>query len=135
MPDANAKSFVVDASFVISFLLPDEYNLKVTDYFHQFQEGTLQFISSPLLSFEVANGLILALRRKRINRSYCLKRLEEFLEYNIKIRKVDCVDACSLAQKYNLTFYDASYLYLAQSQNLPLLTLDKHLIPFDNSQY
>ena len=32
-----------------------------------------------------------------------------------------------LAKKYNLSFYDASYLYLAQLKKAPLLTLDQKL--------
>ncbi|MDO8638219.1 MAG: type II toxin-antitoxin system VapC family toxin [Candidatus Daviesbacteria bacterium] len=130
----NVKTkLVIDASFALAFILPDEYNPEVNNYFNQFKAVTIQFISSPLLMFEVTNGLLLALKRNHVNKKYCEERLEELSNYKIEIEKIDFTETFSLAQKHNLTCYDASYLYLAQSQNLPLLTLDKHLIPFSSS--
>lgn len=127
----NVKTkLVIDASFALAFILPDEYNLEANNYFNQFKAGTINFISSPLLMFEITNGLLLALKRKRVNKDYCKERLEELSNYKIEIEKINFTETFLLAQKHNLTFYDASYLYLSQSQNLPLLTLDKHLIPF-----
>ena len=36
--------------------------------------------------------------------------------------------AFDLAQRHNLTFYDAVYLELAQRENIPLATLDQALV-------
>lgn len=121
------KKIVVDASFVLTFLLPDEYDPKADMYFNQFKAGLINFISSPLLTFEVINSLLVSLKRKRIDKSYCQERLKELLDYDIEIKEVDSMKTFLLAEKNDLTFYDASYLYLAQSQNSPLLTLDKKL--------
>lgn len=121
------RNFIVDASFVLTFLLPDEYNPETDMYFNQFKAGLINFISSPLLTFEVINSLIVSLKRKRIDKDYCQERLKELLDYDIEIKEVDSMKTFSLAQGNDLTFYDASYLYLAQTNNFPLLTLDKKL--------
>jgi len=121
------KNFVVDASFVLTFLLPDEHDPNADIYFNQFKAGLINFISSPLLTFEVINTLIISLKRKRIDKNYCQERIKELLDYDIEIKEADSIKTFLLAEKDDLTFYDASYLYLAQSQNFPLLTLDKKL--------
>lgn len=121
------KNFVIDASFVLTFLLPDEYDPQADMYFNQFKADLINFISSPLLTFEVINSLIVSLKRRRIDKDYCQERLKELLDYDIAIKEVDFIKTFSLAEENGLTFYDASYLYLAQINNVPLLTLDKKL--------
>lgn len=131
----NAKNnFIVDASFVLAFLLPDERSPQIQSYFDKFKDGQINFLSTRLLFFEVLNGLTSALKSKRVNKQYCLERLGELLDYGIKINKIDFQEAFLLAQKYDLAFYDASYLSLPQAEKLPLLTLDKHFTPFSTFQ-
>lgn len=119
--------YIVDASFVLAFLLPDEYNEDVDIIFNQFKAGITELSSTPLLHFEVANGLEVAQLRKRISLSYCKERLKEFINYRINLTDVDLISVLDLAQKDNLTVYDACYLYLSKSEGIPLLTLDKKL--------
>lgn len=119
---------VIDASFVLAFLFPDEDYPEVDMSFNQFKAGLVDFITSPLLPFEVANSLNLAQRRKRIDLGYARARLKEFLDYGIEVEKVDFLESLELAQRYNLTVYDASYLYLAKKYKLELLSLDKKLL-------
>lgn len=126
---ANSKrDVVVDASFVLAFLIPDERHSKVDQYFSQFKAGFLNFITSSLFPFEVVNGLLVALRRERINRNYCQARLKELLDYEIEIKDVDFMEIFLLADKLNLTSYDASYLYLARKYQAELLSLDRRLL-------
>ena len=124
---ANTKRFVVDASFALAFLLPDEFHLKVDTTFKQFKEGKNDLFSTSLIYFEVINGLKSASIQKRVSSSYCQKRLEEFLNYQINIYPVDFLEVFLLSEKTKLTPYDASYLYLSKTLSAPLLTLDKEL--------
>ncbi len=50
-----------------------------------------------------------------------------FLSFAHK-KEVDFVKVFDLAQKHNLTFYDASYLQLAIDLKIPLATYDQQLI-------
>lgn len=127
MPAENTKIFIVDASFVLAFLMPDESNLQSDKIFNQFKAGTIKLYTSPLLPYEIANSLRVAIMRKRINLKYAQDRLDEFLEYEIVERLVDFKTAFNLSHQHNLTVSDASYLYLSQTQGFELLTLDTKL--------
>ena len=47
----------------------------------------------------------------------------------MKVLSIDCSEAevAELANRLNISFYDASYVFLAKSKNLPLVTEDKKL--------
>lgn len=127
MAENTRKTFVVDASFVIAFLMPDESRLEIDSVFNQFKSSLISLTASPILPFEVTNGLKSALLKKRITKDYCLHRMEEFFSYQIETQEVNFKEVFLLADKYNLTTYDASYLWLNKKLNAPLLTLDKKL--------
>lgn len=124
---ANIKEYTVDASFVLSFLLPDEDYQNIDEFFNQYKAGIIELLSTPLLPFEVVNGLKLAVVRKRIDTKYAKSRMKEFFNYQIKLRGVDFFDVFELAKKHNLTVYDACYLHLARGNKTQLLTHDKAL--------
>lgn len=119
--------FVVDSSFILSFLLPDESNSIVEDIFDNYLDGKAAFYSPYLLPFEVFNGLDIAVLRKRLSPRLAEELGEKFLLINIKLESVDFPKILKLAISRNLTVYDASYLYLSQTQGFELLTLDTKL--------
>jgi predicted nucleic acid-binding protein len=54
----------------------------------------------------------------------------QFLSYfglSIDTHEVDPVATLTLAEQFNLTAYDASYLWLARQLNIELVTLDQRL--------
>ena len=127
MAENIKKTFVVDASFVLAFLMPDENHLETDPFFNQFKSSLINLITSRILPFEVTNGLKSALLRKRVTRGYCLNRMKEFLNYQIEIKEVNFKEVFLLAEKHDLTTYDASYLWLSKQNYAPLLTFDKKL--------
>ncbi len=120
-------SFVIDASSVVSFLLPDETTESITEIFQKYKNGRVRLISTVLLPFEVLNGLKVALLRKRIESDVINEVAKTFFDLEIPLEKIDYLSALSLAIKTNLSYYDAAYLQLSQGTHLPLLTLDKKL--------
>ena len=128
MAENTRKTFVVDASFVLAFLMPDESRLEIDSVFNQFKSSLINLTASPILPFEVTNGLKSALLKKRITKDYCLNRMEEFFNYEIETKEINFKEVFLLAEKYNLTIYDASYLWLNKKFDAPLLTFDKKLI-------
>lgn len=127
----NPKTaYVVDASFVLAFLMPDETSLEADSFFKQFKDGQIDLISSQLLPYEVINGFKTAFISKRVKLDYCKDRIQEFLDYKIETREVDFMEVFLLAKKNNLTVYDATYLYLAIKNHYFLLTLDQKLTKF-----
>jgi predicted nucleic acid-binding protein len=88
-------------------------------------------IAPALWRIEVANGLQMALRRKRIDEAYRDATLSRLATLDIRIDPDGDMhvwsSAVQLASRYGLTVYDACYLELAQRRRLPLATLDAAL--------
>ena len=55
------------------------------------------------------------------------RSLEAVLSMDIRWREVDHIRVLELALETGLTTYDASYLYLARTLGLPLVTFDQQL--------
>lgn len=125
--DESIKAYVVDASFVLSYLLPDESNTEVKKYFLLHQNLQALFIAPFLLPFEVLNSLKSAVLRKRLNSPTATSLLSAFLKLNIKFEPVDYFQTFTYSLDNKISFYDATYVELAQEKQLTLLTLDKPL--------
>lgn len=121
------SAFVIDSSFVLAYLLPDENNLQVQQFFDRLKVKKIRLITSLLLTFEVFNGFRTAVMRKRIKTNLASELGKKFLQIPLEYSEIDFNKALTIADKYNLTFYDATYLYLARSEKLPLLSLDEKL--------
>jgi predicted nucleic acid-binding protein len=85
-----------------------------------------------LWQLEVANGLVMAGRRKYLTTTELdagVVTLENFLSTKAEIDSVflSIRQARHLAETFQLTAYDAVYLELARREGLPLATLDKGL--------
>lgn len=126
--------FVVDSSFVLSFLLPDERQEKVDAVFNKLQAGELSLVSTELLPFEVLNGLKMAAVRQRINLSQAAKLGGLFLDLPITLLKIDWPQCFRLAWQKKLTVYDAGYLLLSRSKRLNLLSFDKDLTTYSENK-
>ena len=119
----------VDASFILAYLLPDE---KMPDekIFVGHNAGEIQFISTYLLPFEVLNSLKFALKQKRISKFLAKGFVKKFFDLEIELLPVEFEVVFKLAEKKNLTIYDAAYLWLAKNKKVKLQTLDKQLKKF-----
>jgi len=129
MPGGSIKTAAVDASFILAYLLPDE---KTPDekIFVEHNAGKIQFISTYLLPFEVLNSLKFALKQKRISKFLVNGLVEKFFDLGIELLPVEFEAVFALAEKKNLTIYDAGYLWLAKNQKVKLKTLDQQLKKF-----
>ena len=122
--------FVVDASYTLAFLLPDERNEQVVSTFRRYAEHEMHLVSIPLLPLEVGNGLKLAVARKRIEPVTAFELVRSFLHHRIPLVEIGLEQIWETAEREQLTMYDAAYLVLARQRNLPLLSFDKHLLRF-----
>jgi len=79
---------------------------------------------------EVANGLEIGRRRQRIEASQTAAFLADLARLPITVQMIGVTEITplrALAEQYGLTGYDASYLSLAMSEKLDLVTLDAAL--------
>lgn len=114
----KTKSTVVDASYILDLLLPDEKKLGVE---------LLHAIAPQLLVFEVTNAIKMAVVRKRITTHVAHILIKEFEGWKIKLLDIQPNEVLSLAIEKDLAVYDASYLWLAREQKVELRTWDKKL--------
>ena len=81
---------VVDASFILALLLPDEEILKsLAKHIRAFEEGKIDFIAPTLLKYEVANGLRSAVLQKRLSRNTSYELINEFLKLPIIYKEIN----------------------------------------------
>lgn len=123
-------SFVIDASIVLAWALPDEAVDGVNAILRRSTEAT--FWVPGHWRAEVANALLMSERRNRIS-------LEGVARLAVVIEALDvAVDhegmcdvlrrVMPLARAHGLTVYDALYLELAERTGLPLASLDGDLL-------
>ncbi|OGD94986.1 hypothetical protein A3F02_03720 [Candidatus Curtissbacteria bacterium RIFCSPHIGHO2_12_FULL_38_9b] len=124
---ASIKSFVVDASFVLSSLLPDEKSPETDKLLRKYVTGEINLLSTSVFELEVFNGLRSAILQKRVLEGDATTIAEKFLKLRISCENIDSYEAFLIAKKENLSVYDASYVFLARSKRVPLLTLDSRL--------
>lgn len=110
-------------------MLPDEI-CPADNIFKQLKTGKVKFISTYLLPFEVLNSLKCALKQKRISVDQTKILSRRFLELEIELLPVEFESVFNLANKKNLTVYDAGYLWLAKSKKTKLQTFDEQLKKF-----
>jgi len=119
-------AFILDGSVAIAWFMPDEPE---NDLLHR---TAVEGAWAPMIwAMEVGNALSNAVRRKRIDLSARNRALDRLGVLPIRIDRSTLVHAwrstLELADRLNLTLYDACYLELAQRRELPLATLDKDL--------
>jgi predicted nucleic acid-binding protein len=115
---SNRVKIVVDASYILSFLFPDENFI---------DEIPGKMFAPQLLDYEIANALRSAVIRKRISQELAIKLLEEYQTFPITKKTVDFSKVLELSIKSQISTYDASYLVLAKDLDLELLTFDTQL--------
>lgn len=120
------SNFVVDASVVRCWILPDEASA-LADRALDLLEAN-DAVAPDLVWHEVRNVLMLARRRKRID----FDLVTQGLHFLRRLRIVTMSSPedhliLTLAERHGLTAYDAAYLALALERTLPLATLDRKL--------
>jgi len=123
--------YVVDASVVLKWFLRDEIEgpraLAVLD---RFLTGALDIIAPALLEFEVINGLRIAGKRGRISNRAVKDAARAFLDLGLQFVPLSfyAEGTLDLAEKYDLSAYDASYPALAVESGIDLITADEKLL-------
>jgi predicted nucleic acid-binding protein len=84
---------------------------------------------SSLTEYEIGNTLWKQNKKKELDDPERIAAIfEESLAELSKIHVDSIVDVLTVAMKRNLSFYDASYAYLAEKEGLELVTEDIYLI-------
>jgi predicted nucleic acid-binding protein len=122
--------FVIDASATLPWCFADEATAATNAVLTRLRTGDEAIVPAHW-PVEVANALLIAVRRQRISPGDAHQFLLdlEFLPIRVEATTKNLVRAgvFPMAKQYGLTVYDAAYLELAIREGLPLATLDNDL--------
>jgi len=120
-------AFVVDASVTLPWFLVDErtaFTDSILESIHR-----VEYWAPSVWRLEIPNALLVAERKRRIDRSRRLEALEQASRLRIKIDAdlPDMQAVSAVAERCQLSTYDAAYLELAMRLGFGLITLDRQL--------
>jgi len=124
------KRAVLDASVILKWYLADEeHGQKALGLLDDYVGKGLDLLAPSLLEYELTNGLVIAQKRARIREEKVLSAIEGFMDLEIPMR--DLVDfypqVLQYCRTYGRSVYDASYLALAETEDITLITADEGL--------
>jgi predicted nucleic acid-binding protein len=113
---------VVDASAVASVLFGEPAGGQVAKAL-----GKGPLFAPTLLRYEVGSVCLKKIRRHPERRAHLLAGLDLLPRLDLQEVEVPAGEATELAERTDLTVYDAAYLWLARSIGAALVTLDERL--------
>lgn len=124
------RALVLDGSAALGLLMMDEAAPASVRAFEALEGGRPTFVPSHF-ALELANGLLMAERRRRITRAQALEASDVIRQLPIEVDGATGHHApgrtTALAREYGLTVYDAAYLELALRRGATLATGDTAL--------
>ena len=119
---------MADASFCGAWILPDEWSADADRLLARIVKGAVQLVVPSLWHYEMGNLLRSAVRRKRLTVEDMWLGLETVNRVPLSMEDLPGTPArrriLHLALQFNLSFYDASYLELADRLKVPLYSAD-----------
>ena len=127
-----SDAFVLDASITATWLLPDEHTAASQALFARLRGGVLDVHVPDIWLAECGNIIASTVKRKRAAAADATVLWAVLDSVRQRVERFD-LDAAQwrtallLAVERRLSLYDASYLWLASSLQLPLCTDDEQL--------
>jgi predicted nucleic acid-binding protein len=125
----SKDNIIIDASVIIKWLLPDEEDPVAMNIKNDFAAKEMT-ISIPYLTYyEVGNVLKIAVKRDRITKDIAEKLYQAFVNLDFVVYATRDLSMLTISKtlEYDISFYDASYIALAEYLNIPFLTADSKL--------
>jgi predicted nucleic acid-binding protein len=124
------QAFVLDVSACMPWCCDDETTPASEEMLEWAKQGSELHVPS-IWTWEILNAVGMAIKRQRIADDRGREFLQQLATLNFKIDRgpqvQDFPRLHSLANRYQLTAYDAAYLDLALRLSLPLATRDEDL--------
>lgn len=119
---ARRPRLVVDASVLAAVLFAER------GYEHAVAWLQGRALCAPhLVDHELANAALQKVRRRAVSEDAASAALEALAALDLERLGVDGAEVLRLAGRYDLTAYDAAYLWLAAALGAPLATFDERL--------
>lgn len=119
---AFRPTLVVDASVLASTVFPEQWTKDAVSWIRG------RRLCAPFLqSFELSNVARQRVRRQSVSSDFASRALRDYEDLGVELFAVPPLEAFTLAHRYDLSGYDASYLWLASHLQAPLATFDAKL--------
>jgi predicted nucleic acid-binding protein len=124
------RSLVLDTSVAIAWYLPETFRAAARSWQSRLLDGRVRLVVPGLHYWEFGNVL-----RKYVMRSELEVDLAEqiwalHLEAPLEVAEPERTDVLATALEYGATVYDAVYIALSRSLDLPLLTAERTTTPW-----
>jgi predicted nucleic acid-binding protein len=121
-PYLHRPALVTDASIIAASLFGEDGHAEALALLHG------RTLHAPhLLDNEIANVGLKKLRRERLSSKAIAAALQAYARLPIERHAVDAESLAVIAERHDLTAYDAAYLHVAEQLGAPLATLDEKL--------
>lgn len=118
---------VVDASAVLKWQLDDEEAvaeaIALRDDF--LVHGRISLLAPSLLVYEITNGMLTAVRHRRLSQSQAQEGLTNLLAAGIRLIPGEPSQILSVASQWRVSAYDGAYLALAERLDCQVWTGDR----------
>ena len=120
-------AFVVDASVTLPWFLVDERTAFTDSLLDAINR--IEYWAPSVWRLEVPKALLVAEKKRRIDRARRLEALDQASRLRVKVDPAlpDMQAISAVAERRQLSTYDAAYLELAMRQGFGLITLDRQL--------
>jgi predicted nucleic acid-binding protein len=116
-------NIIVDTSIIIGVILNENSKKDII----QLTKGA-NLIAPAFLQWEIGNAFSAMFKRNRLKLSDLKIALQFYREIPIRFIDLDLEDSFEIAYKNNIYAYDAYFISAAKNLNVPLFSLDKHLL-------
>jgi predicted nucleic acid-binding protein len=127
----GTRGLCIDASVGAKWFLRDEVgSQKALELLERLVAGDLLMYVPELFVYEIGNLMSLAVRRGRVTAETAEAALEELKRLNLEVVAAasELRSAMSFSLRFGLSLYDATYLAVAESRGVPLVTSDRRLL-------
>jgi len=123
------RSYVIDASVITKCFITEDYSDKAMEVIDAHVRGNLSLSAPSLIVYEIGNVFW---KHPQISSEKACAFIGRFLDLQISLVHIWSDvgllrSVCTLAKARNVTFYDASYLSLAERDETKLLTADEDI--------
>jgi predicted nucleic acid-binding protein len=121
---------VVDTSVAVAWYLTESFSTQARHWQSRMLDGNAELIVPSLHYWEFANVLRTRVRRGELDGASAAEIYGLHLDAPLILVEPDRASVLNIALKYDATAYDAVYLTLCLSHNIPLLTGERQTTPW-----
>lgn len=124
------RSLVLDTSVAIAWYLPETFQAAARVWQSRLLDGRVRLVVPGLHYWEFGNVLRTYVMRTELGSDLAEQIWALHLEAPLEVAEPERADVLATALEYSATVYDAVYIALSRSLDLPLLTAERTTTPW-----